>query len=153
MQRKRSQCSAVRTRPFRLLTAICAGGLLLGGCKDEKPGVAAAGGEGADFHQVVIDAAKKAGLTPEPFEAAAARPYKAQACKRGGIAKLDVLVCRYDDAKAAASHEKSFEQFLSGAVTGVVRKKGATVVAIADRDKTDLRGKTINKLVAAVTGK
>lgn len=94
-------------------------------------------------------ALKSAGFTVSAFEQAAARPYEAQKCSRGEVDKLDVLLCEYGSDAAAESAEKKVLQFFGGAVTGAVRRAGTVVLAVADRKKIDVQGKTINKLLKA----
>jgi hypothetical protein len=104
--------------------------------------------EGA-FHESVVAALKKAGLEPTPFEQAAARPYEAKRCARGEVGKLDVLLCEFEGEPAAKAGEKKLEEFVSGAVSGAVRRSKSQVLAVADRKKADLKGEGINKLLKA----
>jgi hypothetical protein len=92
-------------------------------------------------------AAAAAEFKVEPFEEAAARPHQAAECRRGIIAKLDVLICRYQDEAAARAGEEKLRRFASGAVSGAARIRGALGLAIADREKADPTGKTINELL------
>ena len=137
---------------------------LVTGCKDEtKKAAAPAPGGAAEkdkpaaadvpHAKQVSTALEKAGLKPSAaFEQAAARPYEATACARGEIDKLDVMVCDYDAEPAARAGEKKLEQFVSGAVSGAIRRAGNRVLAVADRNKVDLKGEAINKVVKAFSG-
>ena len=133
-------------------------GAPLPGCKGdaEEPAkgpekAAATGTEGAEadasFAAPFTAAVAAAKLKAEPLEKAAARPYQAAECLRGGIERLDVLICRYEDAAAAQAGEQRLLQFASGAVSGAARIQATLGLAIADRDKADPTGKTIQRLL------
>ncbi len=79
----------------------------------------------------------------------AAKPYDALGCARGEVEELDVLVCHYADATAAETATKSLREFVAGALTGVVRKSGSDLVAIADRKEVDPKGERISRLAKA----
>jgi len=153
------------TRAPMLRLALLALALwLVPGCKDEtKAGGAPASGSAAEkgkpaaadvpYAKQVSTSLEEAGLKPSAaFEQAAARPYEAKACARGEIDKLDVLVCDYDAEPAAEAGEKKLEQFVSGAVSGAIRRVGTRVLAVADRNKVDPTGAAINKVVKAFAG-
>jgi hypothetical protein len=139
--------------------------LLVGACsKDEEKGEKAKSGEtkpapakaeakpeseGTAFHEGVVAALKKAGLDSTPFEQAASRPYEAKHCARAEVGKLDVLLCEFEGEPAAKAGEKKLEEFVSGAVSGAVRRSKSLVLAVADRKKADLKGEGINKLLKA----
>jgi hypothetical protein len=138
-----------RRHPVALALALLA--LLSCGCSKKKGGdEAAEPAAGESFYQGTVDALKQAGLAVTPFENAAARPYGAKECARGGVAQLDVLLCRFDGD--ASGKQKKLEQFISGAVSGAVRAKGPLALAVADRKKADLTGKSINKLLKTFSG-
>jgi hypothetical protein len=102
------------------------------------------------FHTPILAAIAKAGLKVGVLEQTAAQPYNAKACVRGDVELLDVLLCSFD-GEAPAPAEKSAEQFLGGATTGVVRRRGSVLIAVADRKKSDLRGRQISTLLQAFT--
>ncbi len=132
-----------------LLVVIVA--LVSAGCSKEKgQGVAE---ESSAFHQPILETLKGAGLKPEGFEKAAARPYKAQGCFRGEVDQLDVLICQYGDAASAKKNQGTLEAFVSGAMSGAVRVKATTALAVADRQKKDIKGKKINQVLAAFIDK
>jgi hypothetical protein len=118
-----------------------------GGDKAEKTEKTTEEKKGAPFHQDVAEALAEAGLKVAEFETAAARPYQAAECVRGEVAKLDVMICRYESEEAAKTGEKKLDQFLGGAVSGAFRRSKTTIFAVADRNKVDLQGKTINKML------
>ena len=71
----------------------------------------------------------------------------AQPLARGRVEQLDVLLCAYASPEAARKAEKKVEKFIAGAVSGAVRRSGAQLLAVADRDKKDLKGKQIQQLL------
>lgn len=143
-----------------LMLALLAAALPAG-CKDETENKTAPEGKTAatkaapekPYAEQVSASLAEAGIKPSTaFEQAAARPYAAKACVRGAVDKLDVLVCDFDGEDAAGKGEKKIEQFLDGAVSGGIRRKGDRVLAAADRDKVDLKGEALNRLLKAFTG-
>jgi hypothetical protein len=133
-----------------LLVLLATAGLFVG-CSEEGEGNKGKGDEAA-FHQPVVAAFEEAGFDEPAFEDTAARPYKAEECVRGEVKKLDVLVCRFAEEAAAKQGEKAMVQFFGGAVSGAVRRAGLTVLAVADRQKSDPTGESINKLLEAFDG-
>ena len=135
---------------------IVALGLFVGcGKSDSKP--AAQQGKGptapaTPFPRQVATSLKKAGLRVSAFEVAAARPYDAATCAKGEVDRLDVLMCEFADAAASQKAEKKLEQFAAGAVSGGTRRAGNRVLVVADRNKTDLEGKGINRVLTAFAG-
>jgi hypothetical protein len=103
------------------------------------------------FYLPVVESIKKAGFAVSDFESQAAKPYKAQACARGEIEKFDAMICLYESEEKAKAAEADLSQFVEGAVTGASRRSGLYMLTIADRKKTDLGGKTLNKVLAAFT--
>lgn len=128
--------------------------VLLVGCKDEKKvGTAAAAAPDTPYPRKVATALSEAGIKAGELEQAAAKPYAAADCARGQVDKLDLLVCDYKDEATARQGEKKLERFVAGAVSGGIRRRGSRVLAVADRDKVDLKGETINKTLKAFAGK
>ncbi|MCA9663978.1 MAG: hypothetical protein KC503_00275 [Myxococcales bacterium] len=160
-----------------LMIALLGAAVVTSGCKDEldeqlakalaehdKKKKARGSGGGATEHNATGDdpsaslthtalmAAKQAGLRQGSFEKAAARPYGATQCERGEIEKLDVLICRYAEAGSAKGAKAKLQAFVGSATTGAVRVRGAVAMVVADRAKSDLKGKGINKLLKAFGG-
>lgn len=105
----------------------------------------AAGGPGA--RDAVIEAWKKGGLQPSAMTPATVAFGKD--CQSGTVSNVDVLVCAYaTPAEAKAAEAAGFEWV--GGTTGTAVVSGAVLVAIADRRKADLNGKTINQLMKLV---
>ena len=130
----------------RVVTLLClATALTIAGCKKTPEGAAKV--KSAAFHQPVLAAFKQAGLTVGQFEPSAAKPYKARSCVRGEVDQFDVMLCQYESEATAQEMEKNPDQFVGGAPTGAVRRAKTIVLAVADRNKVDLKGKKINKLL------
>jgi hypothetical protein len=143
----------VSGRPGPLLLAALLALLALGcGKKAPKPGDAPAAPAGPPFEQAVLASLKDAGFTPGAFQPAEAAPYGATRCVRGPIERLDVLLCNYPSPEAAKAAEPKVKGFAAGAVSGAVRRAGAVAMAVADRDKVDLPGKQITRLLRVFTG-
>lgn len=121
-------------------------GVLACGEKEGAPGAAGVGGDSADLSAVLARVGNAAA-----FETTAARPYAALGCMRGLVEELDVLVCHYADAGAAEAATKSLNEFVAGALTGIVRKSGSDLIAIADRKEVDPKGERISRLAKAFT--
>jgi hypothetical protein len=106
-----------------------------------------AGPSGGGARDAVIDAWKKGGLDASAFTPAQTNVGKD--CATGTVSKVDVLVCSFattDDAKKA---EDLGLQWV-GDTTGMSQAKGSLVIAVADRKKADLNGKTINQIFKLV---
>ncbi len=74
--------------------------------------------------------------------------WMAGACSRGMVAGLDVLLCEYtSDETLAAGEEKMMADWADESLaTGAVVRTSRTLLAIADRDKADVGGRTISRL-------
>lgn len=124
----------------------------LGACKKEgKPGektpAAAAANDG--LPAPLREAFGKASLEVGPFATADGKAYAASRCARGRVSKLEVLFCEYPSEEAAKAAQQKLATVVGAAVTGAVRQHGKQAVVVVDRDKVDLQGKTINKLLGA----
>jgi hypothetical protein len=105
----------------------------------------AAGGPGA--RDAVIEAWKKGGLQPSAM--APATVAFGKDCQSGTVSNVDVLVCAYGSPAEAKAAEAAGYEWVGG-TTGSAVVSGAVLVAIADRRKADLNGKTINQLMKLV---
>jgi hypothetical protein len=103
-----------------------------------------------DFPGPLLGRLKVVGLETQGFVAATPEPYGAAACVRGIVSGLDLLLCRYATPAAASAAEERLLAFVGDAVTGVGRAFGAFGLAVADRQKVDLKGQTITKLLEAL---
>ena len=103
-----------------------------------KGGVATFGGADA-----VVEAWKKGGLNPSAFTAATTNVGKD--CKSGTVNNLDVLVCTFASPEEASKAKDAALQWI-GDTTGKPDVAGSLLIAVADRRKADLSGKTINQI-------
>lgn len=99
------------------------------------------------FPKAVLAKLHKKGLKVGEFKAAEAKRYKAKECAEGEIEGLDILLCRFEDEKAAKKAEPRLLRFAAKALSGAVRYKEDTAMVVADNKKTDIKGKTINRLL------
>lgn len=116
------------------------------------------GGDGMDgpmprFHEPVVARLKRDGFAVRNVVREPAGPYGAKQCVRGEAEKLEVLFCDYGSPEDARAAEKKLSRFAEGAVTGVARSSGTAGMAVADRQKADVKGKRIARLLKAFAGK
>ena len=110
--------------------------------KDDGTGRGAASGELS--RDRVVEAWKKAGLTPSPLTAATVAVGKD--CQSGTVNGVDVLVCNYANADEAKAAEPKGLEWV-GDATGMAQASGKVLVAASDRRKADPSGRTINQLM------
>jgi hypothetical protein len=91
----------------------------------------------------VINAWKNGGL--ETTEFATTSSPVGKDCSIGTVGKLDVLVCTYASADEAKQAANLGYQWV-GDTSGKSEARGAAVIAVADRHKLDLHGKTMNQI-------
>ncbi len=114
---------------------------LAAGCDDKAKG---------PFPKPVLARLKKADLKPSGFKALdKPKTYGAKRCQVGTVNELAVLICEYESKEALAKSQKRRYRFLKGAVTGAQRADGKIAMVVADRDKKDLRGKTVQRILQA----
>lgn len=128
-----------------MIKSTCIGLLLLVGCGKDAESAPAGAGSAASVEPAVLERLGSASA----FEATAAKPYAALGCARGEVEGLDVLVCHYADAASAEAAKPSLREFVTGALSGIVRQAGSELVAIADRKEVDPKGERISKLTKA----
>lgn len=78
--------------------------------------------------------------------------WAAGACYQGTVSGLDVLVCEYGSDEALAQGEQRLnatwdDESVPTAVLARTTQPSRTIVAIADRNKADPNGRTINRLI------
>ena len=98
----------------------------------------------ANPRDALLDAWKKGGLVPSPMTPASV-PF-AQDCHSGTVNAVDVLVCVMAspaDAKAAEPQALGWV----GEATGAAEARGALLIAVSDRRKSDPSGRTMNELL------
>ncbi len=141
--------SASRVHLASILVAIGASAAL-GGCGRSGGG---AGGAMPRFHQPIVARLKRDGFAVRNIATAPADPFDARQCVRGEVERLEVLLCEYQSPEDARSAEKKLARFDEGAVSGAARSSGAVGMAVADRQKADVKGKRIAQLLKAFAGK
>lgn len=77
--------------------------------------------------------------------------FSAQTCVGGSIDNLDAVVCELGSAEAAQRAKKGGEAWVANAVTGVALLNGNTLLALADRSRTDPLGKAIHEVTKTYT--
>jgi hypothetical protein len=110
--------------------------------------VVAACGKGdkpAGPRDAVLDAWKAEKLAPAAALAPATVAF-GKDCQSGTIENVDVLLCNFaTPAEAKAAEEPALAWV--GQTTGTAQARGAALVVLADRKKSDPNGKLINKLM------
>jgi hypothetical protein len=123
------------TRLNRALTLTALMGLSLLACDKEK------GLKGE------ISALTGAGHTAAGFAASDPAPLRAKTCQAGTIDRLAALLCQFETADAVSGGQAGAEAWIGQAMTGVVLRREAFLLALADREQVDRNG----KLLAAIT--
>jgi len=70
----------------------------------------------------------------------------AKDCQGGTVEGVDLLLCNFASPAEAKAAEDQGLTWVSGA-TGTSQARGAALVVLADRKKTDPSGRTINRLM------
>lgn len=107
----------------------------LAACSKEK---------GATSRDGVVEAWKKGGLETSPLTAV--KSDVGTDCASGTVSKLDVLVCTFKSEKEAKDAEDKGLAWV-GDHTGASRAQGEILIVVADRKKSDPRGKVINQVI------
>jgi len=115
---------------------------------DDKTGADKSGSDtaktsGPGARDALIDAWKHGGLDVTAFAPATSPAGKD--CAAGTVAKLDVLVCNFASADEATKAADLALQWV-GDTTGSSQARGTVVIAVADRHKADVHGKTTNQI-------
>ena len=103
-----------------------------------------AGPTGNAARDAVIEAWKKGGLTPSPMTPATVA--FAKDCQSGTVGAVDVLVCVFPSAAEAKAAEDAGLGWV-GDTTGASQARGAALIVVADRRKSDPSGRTINQMM------
>ncbi|MEO6953804.1 MAG: hypothetical protein ABI321_18525 [Polyangia bacterium] len=77
--------------------------------------------------------------------------FSAQKCVGGLVDNIDTVVCELGSAEAAQRAKKGGEAWVASAVTGVALVNGNTMLALADRTRTDPLGKSIHAVTKTYT--
>jgi hypothetical protein len=131
-------------RHLATLAALCAALALAVGCSAEgnAAGSIDVGTAGPDE---VFASLAKGGLEAQALAATDGKQLGSGDCKRGVVKGVETTVCRYaDEAAAKAAQPKGLA--VVGNATGAALSHGPLLLVVADRDKRDPHGKTINQL-------
>ena len=116
------------------LLALAAAALAACG-KSDKP---------AGPRDAVLAAWKADKLAPSAF--AAAQVAFGADCQSGTVEQIDVLLCNFATPAEAKAAEDAGLGWI-GQVTGASQARGAALVVLADRKKSDPNGRMINRLM------
>ena len=116
--------------------------LLAGGCGKQAT-------EGGVRLKQVNDALVGAGFKLDSFHAVDPGRFSAQQCTNGNLDGVDAVVCEFGSAEAVTLGKKAGEDWVAQAATGAVLTNGRTLLAVADRARTDPNGKTIHRITQA----
>lgn len=108
--------------------------LLSAGCSKPK-------GIGAE-----LDALRAAGHSLGDFKDSDAAPWQAKRCQSGTVDKLAAVLCEYPSPEALALGQAAADAWIGQALTGTALRRDLLLLAIADRDRTDLNGKAMAAL-------
>ncbi len=103
---------------------------------------------GADWIDAQLTAWDDADLEPGGFAEVDASVFGASECRGGAASALEITLCSFATAAAAADGKTPAENSI-GKNTGVVIADGQRLLIVADRRTADPSGKTINRLVKA----
>lgn len=102
------------------------------------------GAGSSDPRAKVVAAWKAAELAPSALTPATVSV--GQDCQSGTVGTIDVLLCVYPSPDEAKTAEEPGLAWV-GETTGAAQAYGTVLVAIADRNKSDPSGRTINQLM------
>src|SRR5262249_43242227 len=93
----------------------------------------------------VVDALKSAGLPIGGFSVVDPLAFHAGYCAQGRVGSIETLICEYRDDVSLDRAKKALQKQWSqeNVHTGVAVRAKRTLLAVADRAKTDPNGKTI----------
>ena len=121
---------------MRTLLLVIASLAVLAACsKDDKP---------ATPRDKVLDAWK--GDKLEPSAMAAAQVAFGKDCQGGTVESIDVLLCNFASPAEAKAAEDAGLAWV-GQATGASQARGAALIVLADRKKSDPNGRTVNRLL------
>ena len=106
---------------------------------------------GGPSMEQVSQAFTAAGLQPSQFAPTDATRFNASRCYAGRIDGIDAIVCEYATPEALAVGKQAGEQWAASAPTAAVLGNGRTLLALADRARTDPNGRTIHKITRTFT--
>jgi len=134
-------------RTIWIVAIVCA----IAGC--DKGDKAAAAGSGSSATEEsgprkdLVEAWKKGGLTVS--ELAPEKVAFGTDCKKGTVGAIEVLVCQYASAEESKKQETPGYTWVGeNMFGGTCQAKGALLICVADRQKSDPSGKTIQKMMS-----
>jgi hypothetical protein len=98
----------------------------------------------ASARDAIVEAWKGEKLAPSAL--AAATVAFGKDCQSGTVEGIDVLLCNFPTAAEAKAAEDAGLAWV-GQATGASQARGAALVVLADRKKSDPNGRTINQLL------
>jgi len=116
------------------------------GCGDDE-----SSGTGASVKEV-LTAWSEAGFDIEALKPLEEHGFGKATCRQGPIDGVETTLCLYEN-EGAASVERSAGLAKVGEATGAALVRGRMMLVVADRDKADPDGKTINKLTRIFLGR
>ncbi len=125
-------------------TTLLAAVLCLCACDDTKPT--------PETEADVLTLWTNAGLTVGNHEPFAQHNLGDADCQRGEVGGVETTICGYESAEAAKSAQPAGLAMV-GRVTGASLPRGKMLLVVADRNNTDLSGKTINTVTKVFLGR
>jgi hypothetical protein len=109
---------------------------------------AACGKSDSEAAASVISAWERAGLAPSKFVEVDGNAFGGGKCRGGAVSGIAATLCEYPDAEAARRAEKTGVAQISDA-TGLALAQGKLLLVVADRERKDPSGKSINQIARA----
>jgi len=94
----------------------------------------------------ILDAWRDADLDPGGFAPIEVSSLGDATCDRGAVDGLEVILCSYETASAAAERTGAAQKLI-GDATGAALVAGESLVVVVDRNVADRDGKRINTLL------
>ena len=116
--------------------------VVLPGCEEDG---ASSSSASAKAEAPFVAAWKAAGFESSEFQPMAGAGIAGGTCVAGQVNKLEAVLCRYQDEAAAKGAEAAGFTYI-GETTGTALSKGSHLLVIADRNKADPSGKTLDKV-------
>jgi hypothetical protein len=101
-------------------------------------------------HLKAVDSAlSSAGFKLDKFSATSGGRFAANTCASGTLDGVEAVICDYGEGVASQTAKTAAEDWIATAETGTVLTRGHTMLALADRQKTDPNGKVIHRATKA----
>jgi hypothetical protein len=118
--------------------------MLIAGALIAAHGACGSSDKSASARDAIVEAWKGDKLAPSALTAATVAFGKD--CKTGTVEGIEVLLCNFPTAAEAKAAEDAGLAWI-GQATGASQARGAALVVIADRKKSDPNGRMINRLL------